>query len=151
MGIAGLHHVNVIVPPGTLDAALEFYGNTLGLTPRAVPASQEGMLAWFDIGSSGQQVHVAFGREKIDFTEEARGASRHPCFRVGGLEELIELQGKVWEHYQRGGGEEEVVVVLGAPSACDEPGAVNSGAQGLEYPTRFFARDYAGNRLEFTL
>ena len=25
------------------------------------------------------------------------------------------------------------------------------GAQGVEYPTRFFARDYAGNRLEFSL
>lgn len=26
-----------------------------------------------------------------------------------------------------------------------------TGAKGVEYPTRFFARDYAGNRLEFTL
>lgn len=25
------------------------------------------------------------------------------------------------------------------------------GAKGVEYPTRFFARDYAGNRLEFSL
>lgn len=25
------------------------------------------------------------------------------------------------------------------------------GAQGVEYPKRFFARDYAGNRLEFSL
>lgn len=49
------------------------------------------------------------------------------------------------------------------------PGEKNSGAEGVEYPTRFFARytftgiarnrlmqliqrrDYAGNRLEFTL
>lgn len=27
----------------------------------------------------------------------------------------------------------------------------SSGAKGVEYPTRFFARDYAGNRLEFSL
>ncbi|KAK3984256.1 hypothetical protein QBC44DRAFT_301703 [Cladorrhinum sp. PSN332] len=156
-GITGLHHVNVIVPPGTLEAAKEFYGNTLGLTPRAVPAAQEGRLAWFDIGSSGQQVHVAFGREGIDFSEEARGASRHPCFKVGGgVEELKALQGRVWGHYLRGlrakeKGEGEGEDVLGAPMGCDEPGEVNSGAQGPEYPTRFFARDYAGNRLEFTL
>lgn len=26
-----------------------------------------------------------------------------------------------------------------------------AGAQGVEYPSRFFARDYAGNRLEFSL
>jgi hypothetical protein len=25
------------------------------------------------------------------------------------------------------------------------------GEKGVEYPTRFFARDYAGNRLEFSL
>jgi hypothetical protein len=25
------------------------------------------------------------------------------------------------------------------------------GAKGVEYPNRFFARDYAGNRLEFSL
>ena len=25
------------------------------------------------------------------------------------------------------------------------------GAKGVEYPTRFFARDYAGNRLEFSV
>lgn len=28
---------------------------------------------------------------------------------------------------------------------------INLGAEGLEYPTRFFVRDYAGNRLEFTV
>jgi hypothetical protein len=26
-----------------------------------------------------------------------------------------------------------------------------TGAKGVEYPQRFFARDYAGNRLEFSL
>lgn len=28
---------------------------------------------------------------------------------------------------------------------------VLTGAKGVEYPTRFFARDFAGNRLEFSL
>ena len=27
----------------------------------------------------------------------------------------------------------------------------STGAKGVEYPKRFFARDYAGNRLEFSL
>ena len=26
-----------------------------------------------------------------------------------------------------------------------------TGAQGVEYPQRFFARDFAGNRLEFSI
>jgi hypothetical protein len=34
---------------------------------------------------------------------------------------------------------------------ADKPGAKNSGAEGVEYPTRFFARDFAGNRLEFSV
>jgi len=38
-----------------------------------------------------------------------------------------------------------------APVGSDKPGEKNSGEVGVEYPTRFFARDFAGNRLEFTL
>ncbi|KAK5659181.1 hypothetical protein OQA88_1271 [Cercophora sp. LCS_1] len=141
--ITGLHHVNILVPPGTLPAANIFYGTTLGLSPRAVPQLQADSLAWFDISSSGQQLHVAFGRPDEDFTPTARAARRHPCFRVESPELLDKLQRRVWEHYERGG--------EGAPSECDKPGEENSGAKGVEYPTRFFARDYAGNRLEFTL
>ena len=46
---AGLAHVNLTVPEGTLDLANEFYANTLGLTPRPVPALQKDTLAWYDI------------------------------------------------------------------------------------------------------
>ncbi|KAL5379889.1 hypothetical protein DPSP01_008171 [Paraphaeosphaeria sporulosa] len=137
--ITGIHHVNLVVPPGTLAQANEFYGGTLGLTPRAVPQLQRETLAWFDIGSSGQQVHIAFGKAE-DF---AWASSRHPCFKVGGQEELQALQERVWGHFEKGG--------ESAPKAADKPGEKNSGAEGVEYPTRFFARDYAGNRLEFTL
>ncbi|KAI0505893.1 hypothetical protein F5B22DRAFT_626246 [Xylaria bambusicola] len=136
--ITGLHHINLVVPPDTLDDAAAFYGETLGLTPRAVPALQKGTLLWFDIGTSGQQVHVAFG-EPVDFSFESR---RHPCFRVADGDQLLELRRKIYGHWQRGG--------TGAPRACDAPGSENSGAKGVEYPERFFARDYAGNRLEFT-
>ncbi|KAL6702895.1 hypothetical protein ACN47E_000857 [Coniothyrium glycines] len=117
--ITGIHHINLVVPPYTLHLAHAFYATTLGFTPRPVPHLQRTTLAWFDIGSSGQQVHIAFGKPE-DFTHTS---SRHPCFK---------------------GGED-------APVQADKPGESNSGAEGVEYPTRFFARDFAGNRLEFTL
>jgi catechol 2,3-dioxygenase-like lactoylglutathione lyase family enzyme len=137
--ITGLHHINLVVPPDTLDEAAAFYGTTLGLTPRPVPALQKGTLLWFDIGTSGQQVHVGFG-DPQDFSFDSR---RHPCFRVANSEQLLQLQRRIYEHHQNGG--------VGAPKAADRPGDLNSGDQGVEYPERFFARDYAGNRLEFTL
>ncbi|KAI5367472.1 Putative glyoxalase/Bleomycin resistance protein/Dihydroxybiphenyl dioxygenase [Septoria linicola] len=137
--ISGLAHVNLLVPPGTLDKAEAFYGGTLGLTPRPVPALQKGMLAWFDIGSSGQQVHVAFDKNDSN----AIKSSRHPCFKIESPEALLQLRQKVWEHHERGD--------ESAPQEADRPGDLDSGAKGVEYPSRFFARDYAGNRLEFSL
>jgi catechol 2,3-dioxygenase-like lactoylglutathione lyase family enzyme len=137
--ITGLHHINLVVPPGTLHLAHDFYSNTLGLTPRPVPHLQRETLAWFDIGDSGQQVHVAMGKPE-DFQHNS---SRHPCFKVGQAEHLLALRQKVWEHFERGG--------EAAPIAADKPGEKDSGAEGVEYPTRFFARDYAGNRLEFSV
>lgn len=110
--IVGLAHVNLIVPKGTLGLAEEFYGNTLGLTPRPVPHLQKHMLAWYDIGTSGQQVHIAFGPQEVD-------SSRHPCFKLESPEKLVELQNKVWEHYER---KDE-----SSPRAADKPGEVNSG------------------------
>lgn len=137
--ITGIHHVNLVVPPSTLPAAEAFYGTTLGLTSRPVPAAQVDSLAWFDVGTSGQQVHIAFGKaEDFSFT-----SSRHPCFRVGSGEELLRLRQRIWEHFERGG--------EGAPQAADKPGEASSGSQGKEYPQRFFARDFAGNRLEFSV
>lgn len=97
--ITGIHHINLVVPPSTLQHANDFYGTTLGLTPRQVPQLQRDTLAWFDIGTSGQQVHVAFGKpEDFELT-----SSRHPCFKVGSKEELLQLQKSVWEHFERGG------------------------------------------------
>lgn len=126
--ITGLHHINLVVPPETLHLASEFYSGTLGLTPRPVPQLQRSTLAWFDIDSSGQQVHIAFGKPE-DFSAQS---SRHPCFRVGCAEDLVRLRQKIWEHYERGG--------EAAPKEADRPGEKNSGAEGVEYPTRFFAR-----------
>lgn len=116
--ITGLAHVNLVVPAGTLDAVYAFYEKTLGLTSVPVPQLQRGRLAWFNIGSSGQQVHVAFGRN-FDFEGLAATSTRHPCFRIAGPEELAALQHRVWQHFKAGG--------EGAPKACDEPGGENSG------------------------
>ncbi|KEF63297.1 uncharacterized protein A1O9_01274 [Exophiala aquamarina CBS 119918] len=140
MPITGIAHINLTVPSGTLPLATEFYSGTLGLTPRPVPHLQRDSLAWFDIADSGQQVHIAFGKPS-DFT--GPDSSRHPCFKLSDGEALLEMRRKVYEHFQRGG--------ESAPKAADKPGDVDSGAKGVEYPQRFFARDYAGNRLEFSL
>lgn len=45
--ITGIAHVNLTVPPGTLEQAAEFYGNTLGFTRIAVPVLQKDSLAWY--------------------------------------------------------------------------------------------------------
>lgn len=44
--ITGLAHINLLVPPGTLDQAYTFYGETLGLTAAPVPQAQIGTIAW---------------------------------------------------------------------------------------------------------
>lgn len=115
--ISGIAHINLVIPPGTLEQANTFYGETLGLTPRAVPAAQKGSLAWFDIATSGQQVHIAFG-------DNGPKSSRHPCFKVSSPEALLALRQKVWEHHQQGGD--------AAPQEADRPGAENSGESHLD-------------------
>lgn len=126
--ISGISHINLLIPPSTLHHAEAFYSSTLGLTPVPVPHLQRSTLAWFNIGTSGQQVHIAFGKPE-DFSNPS---SRHPCFKVGSREELEALRRRVWEHYQRGG--------EAAPREADRPGEEGSGAKGVEYPDRFFAR-----------
>ncbi|KAF1349716.1 putative glyoxalase family protein [Delphinella strobiligena] len=137
--LTGLAHVNLTVPAGTLDQAAEFYANTLGMTRVEVPALQQDLLAWFDITPNGQQIHIAFDTNPASNELES---SRHACFKVESPEALLRLQTRIFEHFERGG--------KAAPRSADRPGT-DSGAKGVEYPSRFFARDYAGNRLEFSL
>jgi hypothetical protein len=40
---------------------------------------------------------------------------------------------------------------LGCEREMANEDVLKLGAKGVEYPKRFFARDYAGNRLEFSL
>ena len=44
--ITGIAHVNLTVPPGTLDLAEEFYAGTLGFHSVPVPQLQKNSLAW---------------------------------------------------------------------------------------------------------
>ncbi|KAJ5228842.1 hypothetical protein N7489_009550 [Penicillium chrysogenum] len=134
--ISGIAHINLTIPQDTLEQAEEFYGTTLGLTSAPVPELQKGTILWFDIGSSGQQVHITFGATDPQ-------SSRHPCFKLSSREELEEIKASIYNHHLRGG--------PAAPMAADKPGETNSGTQGKEYPTRFFARDFGGNLLEFTM
>lgn len=113
--IAGLAHVNLTVPEGTLPLANEFYGTTLGLTPRPVPHLQKDRLAWFDIGSSGQQVHIAHGAP----TDFEKDSARHPCFKLESQDALLALRKRVYEHFTKGG--------ESAPKAADKPGEEDSG------------------------
>ena len=115
MPITGLAHVNLTVPAGTLPLALDFYSGTLGLTPVPVPHLQRDTLAWFNIGSSGQQVHIAFGKP-TDFEKES---SRHPCFKLSDGEALLDMRRKIYDHFVRGG--------EAAPKAADQPGGEDSG------------------------
>lgn len=139
--ITGLSHINITIPTGTLPLAKSFYGTILGLTPRPVPIAQKDELAWFDIGTnSGQQVHISLQKHAGDLI--AADSSRHPCFKLASLEALLELQKRIFDHYGSGAKD--------APLAADAPGE-SSGEKTAEYPTRFFARDFAGNRLEFSL
>lgn len=47
---------------------------------------------------------------------------RHPCFRIGSLDELQVLRQRVWEHHLRGD--------RAAPVHVDKPGEIISGQLG---------------------
>ncbi|KAJ6093561.1 hypothetical protein N7486_008850 [Penicillium sp. IBT 16267x] len=112
--IAGIVHVNLLVPPGTLDDANAFYGETMGLYRTPVPQLQRDTLAWFNITTEedSQKVHIAFGKNEP-------GSSRHPCFKVESPQKMLELQQRIYDHYVRGDSS--------APQAADKPGDSNSG------------------------
>lgn len=144
--ISGLHHVNLLVPPQTLHLAVSFYNSTLGLKQADVPTSAKAHLAWFDVdGRGSQQIHITSQHYLTQAEAKAQYDSpRHLCFKIPSEEKLEKLQKRIWQRYESGG--------EGAPVYCDELGQDNAGqGKAGEFPKRFFARDYAGNRLEFGL
>lgn len=44
--ITGISHINLLVPPGTLNDAYTFYVDILGLTAAPVPQLQKETTAW---------------------------------------------------------------------------------------------------------
>ena len=81
-----LHHVNVVVAPGSTPAVLDFY-ELLGLTQVDKPA--EGVAAagaWFDFPGGGQQLHVS---EREGDRHADRHADQHFAMVVDDLDSLI--------------------------------------------------------------
>jgi catechol 2,3-dioxygenase-like lactoylglutathione lyase family enzyme len=140
--ITNIAHINLTVPRGTLETAAAFYADTLGLTRVPVPSAQTQELAWyvpspyryssidesrrFNIGESGQQVHIAFPAHEQELADKT--ARRHPCFKLASQEAMQQLQARIWAHYKKGG--------EGAPLQADKPGDVNSGERGLGHVSR---------------
>ena len=142
--LTSLDHVNLLVPPNTLHIAKQFYIQTLGLTSIPVPSSKKSHLAWFAIGHSNQQVHITSEHDLPPFKRIAQSESpQHLCFKVSCYENLERMHSLLWKGYCQGG--------EGAPMQCDVLGEDNAGTGEGDFPMRFFARDFAGNRLEFTL
>ncbi|MCU1374719.1 MAG: lactoylglutathione lyase [Actinomycetia bacterium] len=78
MQIAGVHHVSIMTPD--VDAALAFYVDVLGLTPRTDRPDFGIGGAWLDAG--GQQVHLVEGATP-------NRAGQHFAFRVTDLDATI--------------------------------------------------------------
>lgn len=74
----------------------------------------------FNIGSSGQQVHIAFPQSETEL--EDKTTRRHACFKLASPDALQELQARIYAHHEKGGDS--------APLQADKPGDVNSGKLG---------------------
>jgi hypothetical protein len=73
----------------------------------------------FDITPNGQQIHIAFGPNELK-------SSRHPCFKLGSMEDLNALRQKVWDHHVR--------AEASSPQEADQPGGEDSGKLLLPKP-----------------
>ena len=98
--LLGLHHVQLSMPPGEEEAAIEFYGGVLGLdqVPKPAELSDRGGV-WFRSG----QLEVHLGVEE-GFQPAMKA---HPAFLVEDLERMrarVEMSGyKVIESEQFSG------------------------------------------------
>jgi catechol 2,3-dioxygenase-like lactoylglutathione lyase family enzyme len=84
---AGVHHVSIMVPD--VEAALAFYVDVLGLTPRTDRPDFGIGGAWLDAG--GQQLHLVEGATP-------NRAGQHFALRVDDLDSVLsELRGKGYD------------------------------------------------------
>jgi catechol 2,3-dioxygenase-like lactoylglutathione lyase family enzyme len=80
MGITGLDHVQVAIPPGGEDAARAFYAGMLGMPELPKPSTLAGRGGvWFACGA--QQLHC--GVEEL-----VAPSRRHPALRTDDLDGL---------------------------------------------------------------
>ncbi|HEV7903692.1 MAG TPA: VOC family protein [Pyrinomonadaceae bacterium] len=80
INIKRLDHVQLCVPPGTEDAAREFYGTLLGLREIEKPAllRANGGL-WFEVADI--QLHIGVERDQTK-------SKRHPAFEVEDIKNI---------------------------------------------------------------
>lgn len=79
MKLRALQHVSSPYPDGRRDDVRRFYGDVLGLTEIAQPATLTAPLVWFSVGD-GLELHFFPG-------ELAPGSARHFCLDVDNLEQ----------------------------------------------------------------
>lgn len=84
MGLVGIDHVQLAMPPGGEDAARGFYRDLLGMREVAKPAELAARGGcWFE-SEAGVRLHLGV---EIEFLP-ARKA--HPALRVRGFDDLVE-------------------------------------------------------------
>jgi hypothetical protein len=96
--------------PGTVPHQHPYHPSPLTSQSHNVAACLTGTYR-FDITPGGQQIHIAFGVNDDSL--------RHPCFRVESPEALVELQRKIWTHFEKKD--------AASPTEVDKPGEASSG------------------------
>lgn len=88
----GIHHVQLVAPPGGEDAVRRFYGDLLGLVEIDVPVeppAQTGM--WFQCG--GHELHIVFSDEfQVACAAHVSLQMINPT-TLGALQVKLELEG----------------------------------------------------------
>lgn len=119
VGVIGLDHVQLAAPPGSEEAARDFFGGVLGLPEIEKPAPLVGRGGvWLACGE--EQIHVGIDPAFVP------AAKAHPAFRLSSRKALEELATRLDEH--------------GYDMRWDET---------LPGFARFYTTDPWGNRLEF--
>ena len=76
-----LHHVSIVIPPGSEDEARGFYGGLLGLRERPPGRGLDPRtVIWFETGP-GLELHLMLRDEEI-------GGQRHFCLEIDDLEAM---------------------------------------------------------------
>lgn len=81
-GVLRLQHTSIPMPPDGGEAARRFFGQILGMTEVAPPASLDaGRLVWFSAGGDGHEVHLFAENDPT-----AGSSAQHLCLQVDEIE-----------------------------------------------------------------